>query len=56
VLQSVFVIQRFGGHKEYPGQSGTEGKICPGHVAMEMVKAIRVKTQLLPPPKPCKNY
>jgi hypothetical protein len=49
-LKSVFVIKRFGGHKEYPGQR-TDGKICPGHIGMELVHAIRLKTQLLPPPK-----
>ncbi|SEE72232.1 peptidoglycan recognition protein family protein [Pseudomonas migulae] len=50
-LKSVFVIKHFGGHREYPGQA-SEGKICPGNVGMELVKNIRVKTQLLPPPVP----
>lgn len=48
-LKSVFVIKHFGGHREYPGQRA-EGKVCPGNVGMELVKAIRIKTQLLPPP------
>ncbi|TWC50494.1 N-acetylmuramoyl-L-alanine amidase [Pseudomonas sp. SJZ080] len=50
-LKSVFVIKHFGGHREYPGQA-SEGKICPGNVGMELVKNIRAKTQLLPPPAP----
>ncbi|QVW26702.1 peptidoglycan recognition protein family protein [Pseudomonas hormoni] len=50
-LKSVFVIKHFGGHREYPGQS-SEGKICPGNIGMELVKNIRAKTQLLPPPAP----
>lgn len=48
-LKSVFVIKRFGGHREYPGQRA-EGKICPGNIGMELVRAIRIKTQLLQPP------
>ena len=48
-LKSVFFIKRFGGHKEYPGQRA-EGKVCPGNIGMELVRAIRVKTQLLQPP------
>ncbi|WP_079204444.1 peptidoglycan recognition family protein [Pseudomonas sp. CC6-YY-74] len=48
-LKSVFFITRVGGHREYPGQRA-EGKVCPGNVGMELVKAIRVKTQLLQPP------
>jgi len=50
-LKSVFVIKHFGGHREYPGQA-SEGKICPGNVGMELVRNLRVKTQLLPPPAP----
>lgn len=50
-LKSVFVIKHFGGHREYPGQ-GSEGKICPGNIGMELVRNIRAKTQLLPPPAP----
>ncbi|MBB6158532.1 hypothetical protein HDC30_005790 [Pseudomonas sp. JAI115] len=50
-LKSVFVIERFGGHREFPGQD-REGKICPGNIGMELVRNIRTKTQLLPPPKP----
>lgn len=50
-LKSVFVIKHFGGHREYPGQA-SEGKICPGNIGMELVKNIRAKTQLLPPPAP----
>lgn len=49
-LKSVFVIQRFGGHREYPGQD-QEGKICPGNIGMELVRNIRTQTQLLPPPE-----
>ncbi|WP_405119908.1 peptidoglycan recognition family protein [Pseudomonas leptonychotis] len=48
-LKSVFFITRFGGHREYPGQRA-EGKVCPGNIGMELVRAIRVKTQLLQPP------
>lgn len=48
-LKSVFVIKHFGGHREYPGQSA-DGKICPGNVGMELVRAIRTKTNLLFPP------
>lgn len=50
-IKSVFFINIFGGHKEYPGQA-SEGKICPGNIGMELVKNIRSKTQLLPPPAP----
>lgn len=48
-LKNVFVIKNFGGHREYPNQL-SEGKICPGNVGMELVRNIRAKTQLLPPP------
>lgn len=48
-LKSVFVINRFGGHREFPNQNG-EGKICPGNIGMELVKKIRIRTQLLAPP------
>lgn len=48
-IKSVFVIKHFGGHREYPGQRA-EGKVCPGNVGMELVRNIRTKTQLLPPP------
>lgn len=48
-LKSVFLITRFGGHKEYPFQE-KQGKICPGNVGMEQVHLIRAKTQLLTPP------
>ncbi|AZD90267.1 MULTISPECIES: N-acetylmuramoyl-L-alanine amidase [Pseudomonas] len=50
-LKSVFVIKNFGGHREYPGQA-SEGKICPGNIGMELVRNIRAKTKLLPPPAP----
>lgn len=50
-LKSVFVIKCFGGHREFPGQSSS-GKICPGNIAMELVRNIRSKTRLLPPPTP----
>jgi len=50
-LKSVFLIERFGGHREFPGQE-RDGKICPGNIGMELVRNIRIKTQLLPPPKP----
>ncbi|MBX8497988.1 N-acetylmuramoyl-L-alanine amidase [Pseudomonas cichorii] len=49
-LKSVFLIERFGGHKEFPGQD-REGKICPGNIGMELVRNIRTKTHLLPPPR-----
>lgn len=48
-LKSVFVIKHFGGHREYPGQL-SDGKICPGNVGMELVRAIRSDTDLLIPP------
>ncbi|MFJ7316426.1 N-acetylmuramoyl-L-alanine amidase [Pseudomonas sp. NPDC098747] len=48
-LKSVFVIERFGGHREFPGQD-KDGKICPGNIGMELVRNIRTQTQLLPPP------
>ena len=48
-VKSVFMIKHFGGHREYPGQEA-EGKICPGNVGMELVRIIRSKNQLLPPP------
>jgi len=48
-LKSVFVIKHFGGHREYPNQL-SEGKICPGNIGMELVRNIRAKSQLLPPP------
>ncbi|WP_236212279.1 peptidoglycan recognition protein family protein [Metapseudomonas otitidis] len=48
-LKSFFVIKHFGGHREFPNQL-SEGKICPGNIAMELVRNIRTKTQLLPPP------
>lgn len=50
-LKSVFIIERLGGHKEYPGQQKGEGRTCPGNIGMKLVKIIRIKTQLLPPPK-----
>lgn len=48
-LQSVFIIQHLGGHREYPKQLA-EGKICPGDIGMEFVRVLRTTTQLLPPP------
>lgn len=48
-LKSVFLIKNFGGHREYPGQLN-DGKICPGNIGMELVRNIRIKTGLLPPP------
>lgn len=51
VLKGVFLIKNFGGHREYPGQV-SEGKICPGNIGMELVRNIRTKTGLSPPPKP----
>ncbi|MDB6141773.1 MAG: N-acetylmuramoyl-L-alanine amidase [Pseudomonas sp.] len=50
-LKSVFMIERFGGHREFPGQD-RDGKICPGNIGMELVRNVRTETQLLPPPKP----
>jgi hypothetical protein len=49
-LKSVFVIERFGGHREFPGQDN-DGKICPGNIGMELVRNIRTQMQLLPPPR-----
>lgn len=48
-LKSVFEIQHFGGHREFPGQRA-DGKVCPGNVGMELVHKIRTQTQLQPPP------
>ena len=48
-LKSVFVISRFGGHREFPNQAA-EGKICPGNIGMELVRNIRIETQLMAPP------
>lgn len=47
-LKAVFIIKHFGGHREYPNQTA-DGKICPGNIAMELVRHIRTKTNLLPP-------
>jgi hypothetical protein len=49
-LKNVFVIQHFGGHKEYPGQDD-DGKICPGKIGMKLVQRIRKKNQLSIPPQ-----
>ncbi|WP_374439226.1 peptidoglycan recognition protein family protein [Pseudomonas panipatensis] len=48
-LRSVFLIQCFGGHREFPNQVA-DGKICPGNVGMELVRNIRIRTQLQAPP------
>ncbi|MCO7610764.1 peptidoglycan recognition protein family protein [Pseudomonas chlororaphis] len=48
-LASVFMVKNLGGHQEFSMQAG-EGKICPGNIGMELVRNLRVKTQLLPPP------
>ena len=48
-LRSVFIIEHFGGHMEYPRQKA-EGKICPGNIGMKLVKKIRAKTKLSKPP------
>ncbi|MCY1358598.1 N-acetylmuramoyl-L-alanine amidase [compost metagenome] len=50
-LKSVFVIKRFSGHREFPNQAA-DGKICPGNIGMELVRAIRIQTQLVAPPAP----
>jgi hypothetical protein len=50
ILQSVFRITTLGGHLEYPKQK-EQGKICPRNVGMELVRVLRSKTNLLPPPK-----
>lgn len=47
-FKGVFVIKHFGGHREYPGQL-SNGKIRPGNVGMELVRAIRSDTDLLIP-------
>jgi len=49
-LKSVFVIERFGGHREFPGQDN-DGKIRPGNIGMKLVRNIRTQTQILPPPR-----
>ncbi|WP_256596184.1 hypothetical protein [Aquipseudomonas alcaligenes] len=43
------MIKHFGGHREYPGQL-KDGKICPGNIGMELVRAIRSNTGLMFPP------
>ncbi|MFJ3470212.1 PAAR domain-containing protein [Pseudomonas sp. NPDC090201] len=50
VLRSFFNVVHFGGHVEYPKQQSNK-KICPGRSGMKLVKLIRKKTKLLPPPK-----
>jgi hypothetical protein len=48
-LKSVFFIESFGGHREYPGQVA-DGKICPGNIGMDLVSTIRMKIGLKQPP------
>ncbi|KFE56895.1 N-acetylmuramoyl-L-alanine amidase [Pseudomonas syringae] len=49
-LKSVFYIEKLGGHREYPGQTKGEGRICPGNIGMKLVKKIRASTRLSKPP------
>ena len=51
-LKSIFQINFFGGHREFPYQDIKEAKICPGNVSMAFVKSIRATTRL---PKPEKS-
>lgn len=51
-LKSVFHVEYFGGHREFPYQTNDEGKICPGNVGMKLVKFVRAKTRLHKPMKP----
>lgn len=48
-LTNIFNINFFGGHREFPKQTGNVGKICPGNIGMELVKEIRKKTGLHSP-------
>ncbi|EJM51155.1 N-acetylmuramoyl-L-alanine amidase [Pseudomonas sp. GM49] len=48
-LTSVFRVTTLGGHREFPMQAG-EGKICPGNIGMDLVRILRIKTQLMQPP------
>lgn len=49
-LKSEFLINYFGGHKEFPRQQA-DGKICPGNIGMSLVKIIRARTFLQRPPE-----
>ena len=49
-LKGIFFITHLGGHKEFPRQKN-DGKICPGNIAMKLVKAIRVEENLKRPPQ-----
>jgi len=48
VLKSVFNIFILGGHREFPFQ---DGKICPGDLALELVRLLRSQSNLLAPSK-----
>jgi uncharacterized Zn-binding protein involved in type VI secretion len=48
-LKDVFHINQFGGHREFPRQTSTEGKMCPGNIGMKLARAIRAKTRLKKP-------
>lgn len=48
-LNSVFLIEHFGGHKEFPHQTEEEHKICPGNIGMNFVKVVRATTGLQKP-------
>lgn len=48
ILCDFFYVNTVGGHREFPGQLG-EGKICPGNVGIELVKAVRKNTGLSAP-------
>lgn len=49
-LKNEFLIEHFGGHKEFPGQEA-DGKICPGNIGMNLVNSIRDKIFLKRPPE-----
>lgn len=50
-LKSIFQINFFGGHREFPHQDIKEAKICPGNVGMAFVKSVRATTRLQKPEK-----
>lgn len=45
-LKSVFSINFFGGHREFPRQDTKEAKICPGNIGMGFVNVVRATTGL----------
>jgi hypothetical protein len=45
-LKSVFSINFFGGHREFPRQDTKEAKICPRNIGMGFVNVVRATTGL----------